>query len=85
MTKLGPWIWTVVVGLLAATLAWRAWGVHHSNLERQVRLTSLETELERTRSENRRLAEEIESLHGDPVYLEKLMRENRMTGPGESN
>jgi cell division protein FtsB len=85
MEKLSTWIWTVIVALLALTLGWRAWGVHRANLERQARLTAIEAELEGTRAENRRLAEEIVALDGDPLYLERILRENKMTGPGEGH
>jgi cell division protein FtsB len=83
MERLKPWIWGVLVAGLAAALSWRAWGAHLGALDLQRRTVEADTRLDALTTEKRRLQAEIDALKNDPIYLEKLLRQDKMVGAGE--
>ncbi len=83
MDRLKPTVWAVVVGALAAALAVRAWGAHGGAVDLQRRTIEADRRVQMLTAENRRLKGEIEALNGDPLYLEKLLRQNQMIGANE--
>ncbi len=83
MERLRPWIWAVLLAALAAGLSWRAWEAHRGATRLQRRILEADRRVESLTGENRRLKGEIEALNGDPLYLEKLLRQDKMIGPNE--
>lgn len=75
--------WTALAALLGAALAWRAWETHVANAELYRRLCEAEADTVRLEAEGARLRAERDALENDPRYVERQLRERRMTQPGE--
>jgi cell division protein FtsB len=76
-------VWTVLAALLGLALAWRAWETHQANAALYRRLCQAEEEAGRLEEEGRRLRDERHALEHDPRYIERTLRERRMSEPGE--
>lgn len=81
--RAGATVWLGLAVLLGAALAWRAWETHRSNAELYRRLCEAQAEGERVDAEAERLRAQRHALENDPMYVERQLRERRMTQPGE--
>lgn len=75
-------------GLLGAAALAVAFTLHAAGTGRESaalskRAAALDRELERERTRNRALRDELRALEEDPVYLETLLRRWRRAGEGE--
>ncbi|MDQ7779049.1 MAG: septum formation initiator family protein [Planctomycetota bacterium] len=69
----------VLIFLLATTAA-----AHSKNKRLEGELSTLESEIETLEDENVRLAAEREALRTDPVYVEKILRDEfKLVAPSE--
>ena len=75
--------WTAALGLLAAVLIVQAVRAHDEVRGLDRRRDGLEREVERLRQENRSLQDELHALETDPLYVESVLRDRKMVGPGE--
>ncbi len=80
-SKLDAWGWPAVILLLALALAGRAWSAWNSVAAEQAALVEAKAEADRLGSERDRLRAELEALQKDPVYLERLLRQNKRVAP----
>ena len=76
-------LWTSALGLLAVVLIVQALRAHEEVRGLNGRRVELDRRVDRLRSENESLREELHALRNDPVYVESVLRARQMIGPGE--
>ncbi len=70
------WVYGILSVALAVALGTKAWAAHRQNVVLQRRIAETDAQVEKLKAEQKRLREESEALKSDPLYLEKLMRQN---------
>ena len=82
-SKFDAWGWPAALLLLAAALGGRAclgWSAAAAGARE---LSDARMEVRRLSGERDRLKGELDAMARDPIYLERLLRENRRVSPDE--
>lgn len=80
-TPLGGWMWGILAGALAVALVLNAVDAHGRNAVLHTKLVGAQAELERIRTDKKRMRDELKALSDDPAYIDAVLKRRAVGGP----
>ena len=80
-TPLGGWMWGILAGALAVALVLKGVDAHGRNAVLHLKLVGAQAELDRLRTDKKRMRDELKALKDDPAYIDAILKRRAAGGP----
>lgn len=80
-TPLGGWMWGILSAALAVALVLKAVEAHGRNAVLHTKLVGAQAELDRLRTDKKRMRDELKALNDDPAYIDAILKRRAAGGP----
>src|SRR5258706_12654415 len=80
-TPLCGWMWGILAAGLAVALVMKAVDAHGRNAVLHMKLVGAQAELDRLRTDKKRMRDELKALKDDPAYIDAILKRRAAGGP----